>query len=106
MSTHRQKELNVVEGSTCDYSHPTWKPAFHTMVTKVSQIASWVPMCPMPLTQPKRWIPIGLMGCEFVFITIFKKMVGIWSKKMRDEMAPQLKDLMILEISWLLKGHF
>jgi hypothetical protein len=88
MSTHRQKELNVVEESACDCSHPTWKPTFDTMVTKVSQIASWLPMCSLPWTQLKRWIPIGLMGCDFVFITIFKIMVAIWNTKMRDEMAP------------------
>jgi hypothetical protein len=33
------------------------------MVTKVLQIASWVPMCSLPWTQCERWIPIGSMGC-------------------------------------------
>jgi len=37
MSTHQQKELNVVEGSACNYSCPTWKLAFCAMVAKVLQ---------------------------------------------------------------------
>jgi hypothetical protein len=54
MSTHQQKELNVVEGSACNYSCPTWKLAFCAMVAKMLQIASWVPMSLLPRTQCKR----------------------------------------------------
>jgi hypothetical protein len=63
MSTHRQKELNVVEGNACNCSCPTWKLASHIMATKVSWIPSWVPVRSLPWTQRKRWIPIGSMGC-------------------------------------------
>jgi len=63
MSTCRQKELNVVEGNTCNCFHPTWKPAYQAMVAKVSRITSWVLVCSLPWAQHKRWIPIGLMGC-------------------------------------------
>jgi hypothetical protein len=63
MSTHQQEELNVVEGNTCNCSCPTWKQASHTMMEKVSQIASWVPMHSLPWAQHKKWIPIGPMGC-------------------------------------------
>jgi len=58
MSIRRQKELNVVERSTCNCSYSTWKLASHTMAAKVSWITSWAPW-----TQRKKWIPIGLMGC-------------------------------------------
>jgi hypothetical protein len=40
-----------------------WKPTSHEMATKVSQIASWVPMHLLPGAQCKRWILIGSMGC-------------------------------------------
>jgi hypothetical protein len=63
MSTRWWKELNVVEGSACNYYCPTWKPTFRTMATKVLQITWWVPMRLLPWTQHKRWIPIGSMGC-------------------------------------------
>jgi len=56
------KELNVVEGSTCNCSHPTWKLTSYVMATKVSQIASWVLVHSLPWTPHKKWIPIGLMG--------------------------------------------
>jgi hypothetical protein len=48
MSTHQQKELNVIEGNACNCSCPTWKPTSHIMVAKVSQIPSWVPMRSLP----------------------------------------------------------
>jgi hypothetical protein len=48
MSTCQRKELNVVEGSTCNYFHPTWKPTSHIMATKVSRIASWVQVHSLP----------------------------------------------------------
>jgi hypothetical protein len=53
----------VVKGSACNCFRPMWKPTSQTMVTKVSQIASWVPMSLLPREQRKRWIPIGLMRC-------------------------------------------
>jgi hypothetical protein len=31
MSIHQRKELNVVEGSACNCSYPTWKLASHIM---------------------------------------------------------------------------
>jgi hypothetical protein len=48
MLTHQQKELNVVEGSACNYSCPMWKPTSRAMVVKVPRIASWVLMCLLP----------------------------------------------------------
>jgi hypothetical protein len=63
MSIHRREELNVVERNACNCCCPTWKPTFHAMVAKMLWIASWVPMCSLPWTQCKRWIPIGSMGC-------------------------------------------
>jgi hypothetical protein len=42
------RELNVVERSACNYSHPTWKLVSRVMVAKVLQIASWVPMHLLP----------------------------------------------------------
>jgi len=48
MSTCWQEELNVVEGSTCNCFHPTWKPTSRAMVAKVLQTTSWVPMCSLP----------------------------------------------------------
>jgi hypothetical protein len=63
MSIHRRKELNVVERNACNCCCPTWKPTFHAMAAKMLQITSWVPMCSLPWTQCKRWIPIGSMGC-------------------------------------------
>jgi len=53
----------VVERSTCNYSCPMWKLAFHVMVTKVSRITSWVLMISLPWAQHKRWLPIRSMGC-------------------------------------------
>ncbi len=53
----------MVEGSTCNYFHPMWKPTFRTMVAKVSRTTSWVLVHLLPRMQCKRWIPIGLMGC-------------------------------------------
>jgi hypothetical protein len=63
MLTRQWKELNVLKGSACNCSRPTWKPAFHIMSTKVLQITSWVLMHSLPWAQHKRWIPIRLMGC-------------------------------------------
>jgi hypothetical protein len=63
MLTRRQEELNVVEGSAYNCSCHAWKPAFHVMVAKVLQIASWVPVHSSPWAQHKRWIFIRLMGC-------------------------------------------
>jgi hypothetical protein len=63
MSTHQHEELNMVERSTCNCFHPTWKPTSRAMVAKVSQTTSWVPMHSLPWAQHKRWIPIGSMGC-------------------------------------------
>jgi hypothetical protein len=63
MLTRQWEELNVVEGSACNYFHPTWKPTSRVMATKVSQIAPWVLMCSLPWAQCKRWIPIKSMGC-------------------------------------------
>jgi hypothetical protein len=63
MSTHQWEELNVVEGSACNCSCPTWKPSSHAMATKVLQIASWVLMRSLPWTQHKRWISIRLIAC-------------------------------------------
>ncbi len=37
MSTHRLKELNMIEGSACSCFHLTWKPTSRTMVAKVSR---------------------------------------------------------------------
>jgi hypothetical protein len=37
MSTHQQKEWNMVQGSVCNCFHPTWKLAFDVMVAKLSQ---------------------------------------------------------------------
>ncbi len=59
----RQKELNMIERSACSYSRPMWKLTFHAMATKVSQIASWVPIRLLLWAQRKKWIPIGLMRC-------------------------------------------
>jgi hypothetical protein len=53
----------VIERNACNCFHPTWKPTFRVMATKVLQIASWVLMCLLPWAQHKRWIPIGLMVC-------------------------------------------
>jgi hypothetical protein len=63
MSTRRQEELSVVEGSACSCFYLTWKPPSRTMVAKVSQTTSWVLVCSLPWAQNKSWIPIGLMGC-------------------------------------------
>jgi hypothetical protein len=63
ISICQRKELNVVEGSACNCFRPIWKPTSHTMVAKVLWIVSWVPMHSLPWAQPKRWIPIRLMGC-------------------------------------------
>jgi hypothetical protein len=63
MSIRRQKELTVIEGNTCNYSHLTWKLASHTMATKVSTITSWVLVHLLPWAQGKKWILIGSMGC-------------------------------------------
>jgi hypothetical protein len=46
--THQQEEMNVVEESNCNCSHPMWKLAFRVMATKVLQIASWVPVHSLP----------------------------------------------------------
>ncbi len=61
MSTRRQEELNMVE--KCNYSRPMWKLTSYVITTKMLWIASWVPMCSLPLAQCKRWISIGLLGC-------------------------------------------
>jgi hypothetical protein len=74
MSTHLQKELSVVEGSTCNYFHPTWKPLSHTMTTKMLWITSWVPVHSLPWAQCKKWIPIGSMGC------VHTHQGGMWLK--------------------------
>jgi len=88
MSTHRWKELNVVEGSVSNYSCPTWKPTFCAMAAKVLQIASWVLMGLLPWTQRKRWIPIGSMGCVhthqgMLVIEEWGSPSGIWSDVQR-----------------------
>jgi hypothetical protein len=59
------EKLNVVEGSVCNSSHPTWKLTFRPMATKVSQIASWILVYSLLWMQHKRWIPIGSMGCVY-----------------------------------------
>jgi hypothetical protein len=61
MSTHWQKELNVVEKNTCNYSRPKWKLTSCTMAAKMSWITSWAPM--HSWAQYKKWIPIKSMGC-------------------------------------------
>ncbi len=61
MSIHWQKELNVVEGSKCNYFRPMWKPTSCAMVTKASWIGS-VLMRSLLWAQHKKWIPIRLMG--------------------------------------------
>jgi hypothetical protein len=48
MLTCQLEELNVIEGSTCNYFCPKWKPTSCAMVAKVSQIASWVLVCSLP----------------------------------------------------------
>ncbi len=53
----------MIEGSTCNCFRPTWKPTSRTMVAKVSQIASWVPMHSLPWAQCKRCISIRSMEC-------------------------------------------
>jgi len=63
MSIHQQEELNVVKGNACNCFCSMWKLASYTMVTKVSQITSWVPVRSLPWAQHKRWIPIGSMEC-------------------------------------------
>jgi hypothetical protein len=63
MSTCWWEKLNMVEGSSCSYSCPTWKPTFFLMATKMLQIASWVLVCLLRWVQCKRWIPIKLIGC-------------------------------------------
>jgi len=35
MSTHQREELNMVEGSACNYSCHMWKPTSHAIATKV-----------------------------------------------------------------------
>jgi hypothetical protein len=35
MSIHRHEGLNVVEGNTCSYSHPTWKSISRAMMEKM-----------------------------------------------------------------------
>jgi len=57
------KESNVVDESACNCYSPTWKLTSCAMATKVSHIPSWVPLCSLPWTQLKKWIPIGSMGC-------------------------------------------
>jgi hypothetical protein len=63
ISTHQQEELNVVEGNACDCFCPIWKLTSCTMVAKVLQITSWVPVRSLPWPQCKRWIPVRSMGC-------------------------------------------
>ncbi len=63
MSTCQREKLNMVEGSACNYSCPTWKPTFPIMATKMLQIASWVFVRLLPWAQCKKRIPIKLMGC-------------------------------------------
>jgi hypothetical protein len=63
MSTHQWEEWKVVEKSTCNCFHPTWKLASHAIATKVSWITSWVPIHSLPLAQHKRWALVTLMGC-------------------------------------------
>jgi hypothetical protein len=63
MLTCKQEELNVVEGSACNYSHPMWKPTSYTMVAKMLWIVLWVLVCSLPWAQRKRWIPIKSIGC-------------------------------------------
>jgi hypothetical protein len=41
----------VVEGSACNYSHPTWKSTTCIMVEKVLQTASWVHVHSLPQAQ-------------------------------------------------------
>jgi hypothetical protein len=58
MLIRRRKELNVVEGITCNCLCPTWKLTSHVMATKVLQIASWVHVHSLSWVQRKRWTPI------------------------------------------------
>ncbi len=68
MLTHWQKHLRMTKINTCNCSHPTWRPTSHTMTTKVSQTASWVLMHLLPWAQHEKWIPIGSMGCNTLYI--------------------------------------
>ncbi len=61
----------MVERSACNCFHFTWKSTSRVMTTKVSQIASWVPMCSLLVVQHKRWTLITLMGCVHTHQRIF-----------------------------------
>jgi len=63
MGTRQQEEVNVVEGSTCNYFRPTWRPTSCAMATKVLQIASWVLVRHCHEHNVRGGIPIGSMGC-------------------------------------------
>jgi hypothetical protein len=62
-STRQWKELNMVEESASNYFHPTWKLAFHTMVTKVLRMTSWILVCSLPWVQCMKWIHARSMWC-------------------------------------------
>jgi hypothetical protein len=62
-STCWQKEWNMVQGSACNYSHPTWNSTSYTIATKISWTTSWVLVCSLPWVQCKRWTLVASMGC-------------------------------------------
>jgi hypothetical protein len=65
------KELNMVEGSTCNCYPLTWKPTYHVMVANVSRIGSWVSCAFVVMSACKKWIPIRSMGCMHTYLGIF-----------------------------------
>jgi hypothetical protein len=71
MSIHQREECNVVEGSACSCSRPTWKSTSHTMATKVSRTKSKLPMRSLPRVQCKRRTHETSMGCVHMHQRIF-----------------------------------